>query len=540
MKLYDCRLFLLIILAVSSILTACSETTVSNNSELQEGGESEHKKTLTLSWDKDIGPLNPHMYSPNELFAQNMVYEPLVKYGQNGTIEPWLAKDWDISEDGKEYTFFIREGVIFSDGSDFNAENVKMNFDAILNNAERHDWIEFVNQIEKTSVIDNNTFKITLKNAYYPLLQDLTLVRPFRFLGEMGFPDDGNTVNGIKEPIGTGPWMLKEYKRDEYAIFERNENYWGELPNVEEVMVRVIPDGEARVLAFENKEIDLILGTGLISLDSFQFLKERNQYETAVSGALSTRTLAINSNNGPTKEIEVRQAIQHSFNKQALIDGLFYGTEEKADTLFASNVPYSDLGLTPYDYDIEQANLLLNKAGWELSEDETFREKDGEILELELAFSATDNMQKAIAETLQGDLRQVGISLKLVGEETQSYQQRQKDGDFHLIFNNTWGAPYEPHTFASSMRVPAHADYQAQSGLSMKEEIDQKIGEVLLSSDEAVRQEEYEYILSTLHEQAVYLPISYITNIAVYHDYVSNVEFPHMNYILPLETIDVE
>ncbi len=182
----------------------------------------------------------------------------------------------------------------------------------------------------------------------------------------------------------------------------------------------------------------------------------------------------------------------------------------------------------------------MDQAGWELSEGETFREKDGETLELELAFSATDNMQKAIAETLQGDLRQVGISVKLLGEENQSYQQRQKDGNFHLIFNNTWGAPYEPHTFVSSMRVPAHADYQAQSGLPMKEKIDQIIGEVLLSSDEAARQEKYDYILSTLHEQAVYLPISHITNIAVYHDNVSGVEFPHMNYVLPVETIDVE
>jgi nickel transport system substrate-binding protein len=480
------------------------------------------------------------MYSPNEMFAQNMVYEPLVKYGENGTIEPWLAQDWEISEDGKEYTFYLRENVTYSDGSKISAENEKMNFDAVLNNADRHDWIEVVNQIEETSVIDDTTFKITLTNAYYPLLQDLTLIRPFRFLGCNGFPDDGNTVEGIKEPIGTGPWVLQEYKRDEYALFKANENYWGELPNVQEVMIRVIPDGEARVLAFENKEIDLIFGTGLISLDSFNFLKESNQYETGISGPLSTRTLAVNSNNGPTKELKVRQAIQHSFNKQALIDRLFYGTDEKADTLFASNVPYSDLGLTPYDYNLEQADRLLNEAGWELAEGETFREKDGEILELELAFSATDNLQKAIAETLQGDLRQAGISLKLVGEEAQSYQQRQKDGDFHLIFNNTWGAPYEPHTFASSMRVPAHADYQAQFGLPMKAEIDQEISEVLISSDEKVRQEKYEYILGTLHEQAVYLPISYSTNIAVYHDYVSGVEFPHMNYVLPLETIDVE
>ena len=539
LKLSRVTFGLLLFIIIGALLTACgSKETVTSESNLSE--ETKGSKSITLSWDRDIGPINPHMYNPNQMFAQNMVYEPLVQYGPNGTIEPWLAHDWDISEDGKEYTFYLRENVLFSDGSTFNAETAKLNFDTVLANAERHNWLEVINQIEDTRVVDEYTFQIMLKNPYYPLLQDLTLVRPFRFLAESGFPDDGNTAEGIKEPIGTGPWVLSEYRKDEFATFKRNENYWGTKPNVEEVIIKIIPDGEARVIAFENKEIDLIFGSGLISLDSFKFLQDTNKYGTDISEPLATRTLAINSNNGPTKLLEVRQAIHHAFNKQALIDVLFYGTEKRADTLFASNVPYSDLGLTPYDYDIERAKELLDQAGWKQKEGTAFREKDGEVLEIELAFNATDNMQKAIAETLQGDLRHVGISLKLLGEEAQSYQQRQIDGNFHLIFNNTWGAPYEPHTFASSMRVPAHADYQAQIGLEMKPEIDAKIGEVLLTTDETIRQEMYAYIIGTLHEQAVYLPISYSTNIVVHHDYISGVEFPHMNFILPLESIDIK
>ncbi|RSL32363.1 nickel ABC transporter, nickel/metallophore periplasmic binding protein [Salibacterium salarium] len=522
----------LLIVLLSLSLVACSESDTED--------EAVDRERLTVSWNKDIGNMNPHMYAPNEMFAQDMVYESLVRYGENGQIEPWLAKDWDISDDGKEYTFHLRENIKYSDGSDFNATNVKNNFEAILNNADRHSWLEITNQIDSTSIIDENTFKVTLHDSYYPFLQDLTLVRPFRFLGEKGFPADNNTAEGIESPIGTGPWVLSEYKKSQYAIFKQNEHYWGEKPQVEELEVRIIPDEEARVIAFENKEIDLILGSDLISLNSFKYLRDTEKYQTGISDPLATRTIALNSNKGFTQNLAVRKSIQHAFDKQALIDHLFYGTEQKADTLFASNVPYSDLDLTPLDYDFEKSKALLDEAGWKQKNNSGFREKDGELLELNLVINATDTIQKSIAETLQGDLQKVGIRLNIISEENQSYLQRQKSGDFHLIFNTTWGAPYEPHTFLSSMRQPAHADYQAQLGLPMKKKIDQKIHDVLLTTDEKRRQEMYAYILRTLHEQAVYLPVSYSSNMAVYHDYVDGVEFPNINYTLPTERIELK
>jgi len=535
MRSWQTNGFLLVLILF--ILTACSEKNVMETKGSMEANDSINR--LIISWSKDIGEINPHMYAPNEIFAQDMVYESLVRYGKSGKIEPWLAEDWEISEDGKEYTFYLRDNVRFSDGTYFTAENAKKNFDAILDNAERHSWLEVIYQIESTSVINERTFKIALKNPYYPLLQDLTLVRPFRFLGDNGFPENGKTEEGIVKAIGTGAWVLSEHKKDEYVVFTRNEYYWGEKPKIDEIEIKIIPDGEARVIAFENKEIDLILGNGLISLDSFKFLQETGNYQTGVSEPLSTRTIAINSNKGPSQELEVRQAIEYSINKQAIIDHLFYGTEIKADTLFASNVPYSDVGLKPFEYDVDKAIHLLENAGWTKGKGTDIRQKNGSFLELEIVFNATDQVQKAIAETLQGDLLKVGIKLNLVGEENQSYLQRQKDGDFNLIFNNTWGAPYEPHTLFSSMRKPAHADYQAQLGLPMKEEIDALIGEVLVTTDEEKRQEIYSYIMGTLHEQAIYLPISYSADIAVFHHDIRGVEFPNMNYTLPLNKISI-
>jgi len=497
------------------------------------------EKMIRISWPRDMGDLNPHLYSPNQMFAQAMVYEPLVRYGIDGSIHPHLAKRWDISEDGRKFTFYLREDVEFSDGSPFNAEAVKMNFDAVLNNKARHSWMEIVRQIDGTEIIDEYVFTIVFQEPYYPALQELSLIRPFRFLSPAGFPDDGDTSEMIKKPLGTGPWVLSEQMSNEYAVFERNNRYWGEKPLVDKVWVHIIPDGETRAMAFEKGEVDMIFGSGLISRTAFIRLRETGNYETAISEPLATRFMVINTNRFPTNDLNVRLAIQHALNKEEIIGHVFQGLELRADTLFAENFPYCNLGLKPYEYDPAKTEELLYESGWLMDESSGMRQKNGEILNTDLCFDINNEIHKTLAEIIQSELRKLGMQVNLVGEERQSYLDREKYGSFHLIFNNTWGAPYDPHTFVSSMRVPAHADYQAQQGLAMKADLDRTIEEVLLSTDEETRQELYRDILSTLHEQAVYLPISYETNIAIHHKNVSGVKFA-TKYEIPLSRVIID
>ncbi len=504
------------------------------NGGAQQGAK---EKVLTICCPDDIGDLDPHTYN-SEMFAQAFVYENLLKYGDNGKIEPKLAESWSISPDGKEYTFKLRHGVKFSDGSDFNAAVVKKNYDAVLKARKNHEWLELINQIADTQAVDDYTFKIAFKNPYYPALQELTLIRPMCFLALAGFPDGGDTSQTIKKPVGTGPWVLSEYKKSEYAVFTRNPYYWGVKPKPDKVVVKVIPDGETATIAFEKNEVDLLYGTGIISLDSFKQLRDSGKYQTLISKPLTTRVIGLNSNRGPTKELPVRLALQYGFNKQAVIDGVFYGTETRADTLFATGFPYCNLNLQPRTYNLDKARQLLDDAGWKQPQGKEFREKDGQALELNLCFDSSDNVQKGIAEIAQDDLKKIGVKIELVGEESQSYYKRQKDGTFNMILGETWGAPYDPHSSVSSMRAPSHMDYQVQSGLPMKKEIDQKIEQVLLSTDEASRQKLYADILGTLHDQAVYLPISYTTNKVVFHKNVTGVTFETKNEI-PLTGVDI-
>ncbi|MFZ5427555.1 MAG: nickel ABC transporter substrate-binding protein [Thermodesulfobacteriota bacterium] len=495
---------------------------------------------LVFSWQANCGPLNPHLYSPNQMYAQNMLYEPLVKYAEGGRIVPWLAEKWDVSPDGKTYTFTLRQGVTFSDGTPFDAAAVKMNFEAVKANIKRHKWLELVNQIDTVEAPDSRTVKLNLKSAYYPTLQELALIRPLRFLAPGAFPDNGNTAEGMKRAVGTGPWLLAESKLGEYDLFVRNEKYWGKKPAIERILVKVVTDPNTRLTAYETGEIDLIYGSGghtsgQISMDAYTMLAQDKKNTAAVSGALGTRAICLNSGRGPTDELAVRQAITHALDKDALVKGIFLGVEKRADTLFATDIPYCDLGLKPFAFDRSKAEKLLDAAGWKLPAGSKVRVKDGKPLEIDLCFIGNDALQKTISELIQGELAKVGIAIKLVGEEADSFGKRQHDGEFGMIFNDTWGPPYEPHAQVGSMRAPSHADYQAQVGLPMKAALDGKIGKVFSTTDEETRQALYADILTTLHEQAVYLPLTYMTNIMVHRANVTAKGFGPTKNEFPFE-----
>lgn len=496
--------------------------------------------TLTTAWPVNVGPLNPHLYTPNQMFAQSMVYEPLVKYQADGSVKPWLATHWTHSEDGKTWVFTLRDGVLFSNGEPFNAQAAAENFRAVLENRQRHAWLELVNQITDVKALSPSQLQITLKSAYYPFLQELSLPRPFRFIAPSQFKNQ-QTMNGIIAPIGTGPWVLQESRLNRYDVMVRNERYWGEKPAIGKVVIKVIPDATSRAVAFETGDIDLLYGNeGLLTLDTFARFSHNPAWRTQLSAPVETVMLALNSTRAPTSEQAVREALNYAVDKKTLIDGALYGTQQVADTLFAPTVPYASVGLQPRSYSPDRARALLENAGWRLPAGKTIREKAGQPLHIELAFIGTDALSKSMAEIIQANLRQVGVEVALVGEEESSIYARQRDGRFGMIFNRSWGAPYDPHAFMSSMRVPSHADYQAQRGLADKAIIDREIGEVLTTRDEHARQALYRDILTRLHNDAVYLPISYVSTMVVAKPELGVIPFAPIASEIPFDQIAPE
>ncbi|WP_241794086.1 nickel ABC transporter substrate-binding protein [Teichococcus vastitatis] len=491
------------------------------------------RKRLTFSWPSNAGPLHPHLYSPNQMYAHSMLYEPLVRYGEGGQILPALATAWAMEADGRAWRFTLRRDVRFSDGTPFDAAAVVANVDAMLGNRARHAWLELVNQIEGAEALDPGTVRLRLAKPYYPTLLELSLPRPLRFASPAALRPDGS----LAAPIGTGPWVLAETSRGQHDLFRRNEGYWGEQPALREVLVRVLGDSNARALALETGEIDLIYGTDQVDADTFRRFTADARFTTAISPPIGTRLLALNSARFPTDDLAVRQAIAQAVDRAALVRHILLDTEPAAETLFAETFPYVGLGLRAPAFDGAAAAARLDAAGWRRPAGGRVRMRDGQELALDMCFTGTDALQKAISEAVQGDLSRIGIAVRLVGEDASTYVGRQRSGDFGMIFGDTWGAPYDPHAFMSSMRAPSHADFQAQRGLPMKAEIDRRIGAVLISTEEAQRAAEYRWLLTTLHEQAVYFPVSFLTNKVVHRPALGRVPFGDTRNDIPFAQI---
>ena len=478
---------------------------------------------------RDIRDLNPHLYA-GEMYAQSILYDTLVSSTADG-YEGCLAEDWTISEDGRIYTFNIRDEVYFSDGTLCDANAILANFNAIIENKDRHTWLEMMNLLVGVSAPNADTFVIELSEPYYPMLTELSCIRPFAMIS----PEcmiDGSTKDGVNGYIGTGPYVLTDFVTDEYAVFERNENYWGEAPAIQKITVKVIPDNQTRIMALESGEIDLIFGKNMIDADAISQYVDSDKFTVSLSDPTSTRHIVLNTTNEILSDTAVRQALQHATNRQAISEGIFYGLEQPADTLYAPTIPYCDVDLEPYAYDAELAASMLEQAGWVMGSD-GIRVKDGKKLELDLLYNSDSVTEKTISEYLQSEYLKLGISMNIHGEEEQSYRDNMKAGNFDMVFNICWGMPYDPQSSLAAMRAPVYGDYAAQQGLADKAEIDQAITDILTSTDESERQKLYDFVLTRLHEDAVYIPLTYECNKALYTSDLQGVHFGTDQYDVP-------
>ena len=517
----------------TSVLAACgsssSSTASSSAASASAAASGEVRDELIFVNYRDIRDLNPHLYA-GEMYAQSILYDTLVSITADG-YEGCLAESWDISEDGCTYTFHIRPNVLFSDGEKCDANAILANFNAILENRERHTWLEMMNLLVGVSAPDENTFVIEMSEPYYPMLTELGCIRPFAMISPSCMIN-GSTKDGVNGHIGTGPYVLTDFVTDEYAVFERNENYWGEAPAIRKITVKVIPDNQTRIMALESGEIDLIFGKNMIDADAISQYLDSDKFTVGLSDPTSTRHIVMNTTHEILGDPAVRKALQHATDRQTISDGIFYGLEQPADTLYATTVPYCNVGLKPYEYSTETAAQILDEAGWVLGSDK-MRAKDGKQLALDLLYNSDSVTEKTIAEYLQSEYLKLGISMTIHGEEEQSYRDNMKAGNFDMVFNICWGMPYDPQSSLAAMRAPVYGDYAAQQGLEDKAEIDEAITRILTSTDEAERQELYKSVLTNLHEDAMYLPLTYECNKALYTSALHGVHFGTDQYDVP-------
>jgi nickel transport system substrate-binding protein len=492
------------------------------------------KKELVYAAAREMGDINIHLYD-GDATVQDMVFEPLVDNTTEG-IKPALAESWDISPDGKEYVFHLREDVKFHDGEPFNANAVKLNFDAILSNRELHNWMNLPNQIQNYEVLDEYAFKLVLSESYYPALIELGLTRPFRFISPKNFIG-GETKNGVNGYAGTGPYILKEHIADEYAVLVANQDYWNGRPEIEKLTRKVLPIGLTSMLALEKGEVDILYNnkiTTTFDAESLKQIASMNRFQIVRSGPVLTKMLLANTSNtsSPISDENVRLALWYAFDRNVIAENITQGMDMPADTLFAPNVPYCNILLEKRPLDLEKSKQLLEDAGWTMNGE--YRTKGGRPLEITLNYTISMAGEKVICEYIQSQCQKIGVKLNVVGVD--SVYTVHILPEFEMVFDYTWGAPYDPQSTLAGFHG-AYSYKLPTSGMNDIDTILRNIDAALVEPDEGKRQDSYTYVLTEVHKQASFIPISYGSLTIVAPEYLENIGFNQSLYEIPFDKV---
>ena len=333
------------------------------------------------------------------------IYDGLVRY-KDGSLEtePGLAESWTISPDALVYTFKLRKGVKFHDGSAFDADAVKFNFDRMLDEkGPFHDTGPFplsffFSAVDKVTVVDPSTVEFRLKEPYAPFLSNLAyptglIVSPAavkKYGKEFG-----------RHPSGTGAFKFSAWDSNAKVVVDRNEDYWGGKPALKSVVFRPLTDGNTRVAEMLSGGIDLMVEVPPDSLQKFSSDKAYNVYQQA---GPHLWFLILNAKSGPFADKRVRQAVNYAIDKKALVEHVLQGTAEVAagPTPPAFAWAYDDK-LRPYPYDPDKARALIKEAG-----------ADGK----ELTFYVTEGGSGMLdpvpmGTAIQADLAKVGLKVKI-------------------------------------------------------------------------------------------------------------------------------
>ncbi|SIO47620.1 peptide/nickel transport system substrate-binding protein [Rhodovulum sp. ES.010] len=459
------------------------------------------------------------------------LYEGLVRY-EPGTLEvaPALATDWEISEDGTEYTFTLREGVSFHDGTPFNAEAVKFNFDRMLN--EDHPYHDtgpfplafFFSSIEETEAVDDLTVNFTLSEPYAPFLSNLAYPTGL-MVSPAAVEKDGADFG--RNPVGTGPFTFAEWRSNEAVVIERNPDYWGDPAGTDAVVFRPITDANTRVAEMLAGGIDMMVEVPPTSLSQFQ----GQDFNVVEQAGPHLWFLILNAKEGPFADKRVRQAANYAINKQAIVNDVLEGTAEVAAGPTPPAFAWAhNEALEPYPYDPEKARALLEEAGIAEGAELTFYVTEG-------GSGMLDPIPMGTA--IQADLNAVGFDVRIetyewntfLGEVNPGLEGKADMAEMAWMTNDPDTLPY------LALRTEAWpSEGGFNSGYYSNEEVDRLLEEARVATDQQERARLYKEMQEIVHEDAPWVFVANWKQNAVTSDRVDNFSL-EPSFLLQLENV---
>jgi peptide/nickel transport system substrate-binding protein len=357
--------------------------------------------------------------------TSQQMWDSLLWVNEEGELEPALAESYEISDDGTEYTFHLRDDVVFHNGEPFNADSVVFTWERAAN--ADYEYSYYFTNAESVEKIDDYTVKVTTPEPdalFLRLMADYWAMIPpgyYEEVGEEGF---------VEHPIGTGPFMFVEWVKGDHITMEANPNYWREgVPKVQNLVFRPIPESSTRVAAIQTGEVDVV---GRLSSEEAQSLL--GVPNVKVIRYPSTRIYYIAFNNlttgegQPTEDPLVRQAMNYAVDVDAIADALFDGFAQRATGYVAEG----EMGygvVEPFGYDPDKARELLAEAGY----------PDGFAMDFACPAGAYIFFEQ-VCEAVQGYLGDVGIETELEIMESGQYWDLEAEKQLPPLFGDSWSS----------------------------------------------------------------------------------------------------
>lgn len=356
-----------------------------------------------------------------QAYLSRQVLDSLVSQDEDGEIVPWLATDWSVSEDQLVWTFTLAEGVEFTDGTPFDAQAVVDNFEFWITEQGNSTVLAYLGTYyESSRAVDPTTFELTLSRPYSPLLP--ALAQAYFGIQSPTALARGPEAN-CEEPIGTGPFTVEGWERGSVIRFARNPDYASAPANalhqgpayVDGIEWRIVPDPVARFGALTTGEAHVVYDVPATQWTAAEQQYEVQQYITPGRPV----ALGLNTVAGPFTDVRVRKAFAAATDREAAVRSAFLGVVpfEGNGTVSASTPGYNAEVADDHPYDPAAAAALLDEAGWESTDDEGYRVKDGERLEVRIVYGAGSIITPegaTVLQNLQEQAAEVGFQVTLV------------------------------------------------------------------------------------------------------------------------------
>lgn len=490
-------LALTFIMLLSTALVGCN-----SNSDSGDGDGDNKEQALVFGRGGDSVALDPAIVTDGESFKViKNLYDTLVEYGEQDTeINPSLAEDWKVSDDGLTYTFMLREGVKFHNGEEFNAEAVVKNFERWMTSGDSGKFAYYASMfggfkgdeghvIKSVEAKDDMTVVFTLNRPQAPFLKNLAMT-PF----SIAAPGEWDKLE--TEPVGTGPFKFVDWKRNDRITLEKNENYWKEgLPKLDKVIFRAIPDNSNRLNALKTGEIHLMDG---VNPSDVEEIKQNEDLQAFFRPSMNVGYLGFNTEMEPFNDKKVRQALNHAVDKESLIKAFYEGQAEPAKNPMPPVIAGYNEEIDAYPFDLEKAKQLLAEAGY----------PDGFKTELWAMPVPRPYMPdgKKAAEAIAANFEKIGVEAEIVSYEWGTYLEKAQKGEAPMFLLGWTGDNGDADNFLYTLLDKDTIGSNNYSRFS-NDELHKILVEAQSTPDQDKRAELYKEAQVILHEEAPWVPL---------------------------------